>query len=45
MGGLVMGERKDRQIKSCNTKTNYKHSKGGYGKLPLDNVYTCDGFF
>jgi hypothetical protein len=45
MGGLAMGESEDKQRKSYNTKTNYKHSKGGYGKLPLDNVYTCDGFF
>ncbi len=40
-----MGECKDRQRKSCNTKTNYKHSKGGYGRLPLDNFYTCHEFF
>jgi hypothetical protein len=26
-------------------KTNCKHSKGGYGRLPLGNVYTCHGFF
>ncbi len=44
MSGLAMGECKDRQRKSCNTKTNYKHSKGGYGRLPLDNFYTCHGF-
>jgi hypothetical protein len=23
---------------------NYKHSEGGYGKLPFDDVYTCHGF-
>jgi hypothetical protein len=45
MGGLVVGECKDRQRKSCNTKTNCKHSKGGYGKLPWGDVYTCHGFF
>jgi hypothetical protein len=45
MDDLVMGECEDKQRKSCNTKTNCKHSKGGYGRLPLNNVYTCDGFF
>ncbi len=25
-------------------KINCKHSKGGYGRLPLGNVYTCHGF-
>jgi hypothetical protein len=45
MGGMAMGKCKNRQIKSCITKTNYKHSKGGYGWLPLGNVYTCHGFF
>jgi hypothetical protein len=45
MGGLAMGECEDRQRKSWNIETNCKHSKRGYGRLPLDNVYTCDGFF
>ncbi len=45
MGGMAMGKGKDRQRKSCNTKTNCKHFKGGYGRLPLGNVYTCHGFF
>jgi hypothetical protein len=45
MGSLVMGACEDRQKKSCNTKTNCKHFKGGYGKLPMGNVYTCHGFF
>jgi len=27
------------------TKTNCKHSKGGYGRLQLSNVYTRHGFF
>ncbi len=45
MGGLAMGECKNRQRNSCNTKTNCKDSKGGYGTLPLDDVYTCHGFF
>jgi hypothetical protein len=44
MGGLVMGECKDRQRKSCNTKTNCKHSKWGYGRLPLGDVYTYHFF-
>jgi hypothetical protein len=43
MGRLTMG--KDRQRKSCNTETNYKYSKGGYGRLPLHDVYTCHEFF
>jgi hypothetical protein len=42
---MVMGECKYRQRKSCNTKTNYKHFGGGYGRLPLGDVYTCHGFF
>jgi hypothetical protein len=45
MGGLVMGECKDRQRKSCITETNYKHSKGGYGRLSLGDVYTCHSVF
>ncbi len=45
MGGMAMGECKDRQIKYCIVQTNYKHSKGGYGRLPLGNVYRCHGFF
>jgi hypothetical protein len=44
MGGLVMGKCKDKQRKFCTTKTNCKHSKGRYGKLPLGDVYTCHGF-
>jgi hypothetical protein len=45
MGGLAMGECEDRQRKSCNIETNCKHSKGGYGRLPLGGVYTCHDFF
>jgi hypothetical protein len=45
MGDLVMGKCKDRQRKSCNIETNCKHSKGGYGILPLGDVYTRHGFF
>jgi hypothetical protein len=44
MGGMVMGECKDRQRKYCIAQTNCKHSKRQYGKLPLGNVYTCHGF-
>ncbi len=29
----------------CITKTKCKHSKGGHGRLPLSDVYTCHGFF
>ncbi len=45
IGDLTMGECENRQRKSYNIETNCKHSKGGYGKLPLGNVYTCHGFF
>ncbi len=45
IGDLAMGECENRQRKSYNIETNCKHSKGGYGKLPLGNVYTCRGFF
>jgi L,D-peptidoglycan transpeptidase YkuD (ErfK/YbiS/YcfS/YnhG family) len=45
MGNLVMGKCKDKQRKSYNTETNCKHSKGGYGRLSLDNVYTYHDFF
>jgi hypothetical protein len=38
MGSLVMGECKDKQRKSCNIKTNCKHSKGGYGRLSLGDI-------
>jgi hypothetical protein len=44
MGILAMSECENRPKNIYNTKTNYKHSKGGYGRLPLDNVYTCHGF-
>jgi hypothetical protein len=45
MGGLAWGEHEDRKKKSYNIETNYKHSRGRYGRLPLDDVYTCHGFF
>jgi hypothetical protein len=41
---MVMGECKDRQRKSCIAQSNCKHFEGGYGKLPLGDVYTCHGF-
>jgi len=44
MGGMAMEECKDKQRKYCIAQTNYKHSKGGYGRLPLSNVYKCHGF-
>ncbi len=44
MGGVVMGKCKDKQKKSCITKTNCKHSEKGYGRLQLGDVYTCHGF-
>jgi hypothetical protein len=44
MGDMVMGECKDRQRKFWIAQKNCKHSKGGYGKLPLSDVYTCHGF-
>ncbi len=44
MGSMVMGKCEDKQIKSCITETNYKYSKGGYGRLQLCDVYTCHGF-
>jgi hypothetical protein len=45
MGGMAMGKCEDRQKKSCNIEKNCKHFKGGYGRLPLGDVYTCLGFF
>jgi hypothetical protein len=45
MGGLAMGECENRQINYFIIETNCKHSEGGYGRLPLGDVYTCHGFF
>jgi hypothetical protein len=45
MGSIVTGECKNQQRKSYIVQKNYKHIKGGYGKLPLGNVYTCHGIF
>ncbi len=39
------GECKYKQKINYNIETNYKHYKGGYGRLSLDNVYMCHGFF
>jgi hypothetical protein len=33
-----MGEHEDKQKRSYNIEINYKHSKGRYGRLPLDDV-------
>jgi hypothetical protein len=44
MGGMVIGECKDRQRKFCIAQTNYTHFQGGYGSLQLGDVYTCHGF-
>jgi len=30
--------------KSYNAQTNYKHYERRYGRLPLGDVYTCNGF-
>jgi len=38
MGGMAMGECENRQRKSCIAQTKCKHSKGGYGTLPLSDV-------
>ncbi len=45
MGNMAMGKCEDSQRKSYITKTNCKHSEGGYGRLPLGNIYTCHGIF
>jgi hypothetical protein len=45
MGSLEMGKCENKQIKYFIIETNCKHSEGGYGRLPLGNVYTCHGFF
>jgi hypothetical protein len=44
MGGMAMGECENWQIKFYIVQTNYKHSEGGYGRLPLGDVYTRHGF-
>ncbi len=44
MGGMVMGECENWQKKSYIVQKNYKHSKWGYGILPLGNIYTCHEF-
>jgi hypothetical protein len=45
MGDVAMNKCENRQRKFCIIKTNCKRSKGGYGILPLGDVYTCHGFF
>jgi hypothetical protein len=44
MGDMALGECKDRQINSCITQTNCKHSIRGYGRLPMGDVETCERF-
>ncbi len=41
---MAMGECKDCQRKSYIAQTNCKHYERRYGRLPLDNAYTCHGF-
>jgi len=38
------GECEDWQIMFYIAQTNCKHLEGGYGRLPLGNVYICHGF-
>jgi hypothetical protein len=45
INNLMMGKCEDRQRKSCIIESNCKHSKGGYGRQLVGNVYTCHGFF
>ncbi len=45
MDNMAMGECEDKQRKPCNTETNCRHSKEGYGRLPLGDVYTCHECF
>jgi hypothetical protein len=42
---MAMGECKNWLRKSCIAQKNYKHSEGGYVRLPLGDVYTCHGIF
>ncbi len=44
MGNMAMGECKDCQRKSYIAQKNCKHYEGKYGRLPLNDVYTCHGF-
>jgi len=44
MGNMVMGECRNRQGKIHIIQTNYKDFQGGYGRLQLNDVYTCHGF-
>ncbi len=43
MGDMVMGECKNWQRNSCIAQKIYKRTKGGYGKLPMGDVYKCHG--
>ncbi len=44
MGNMAMGKCKDWQKNFYIVQTNFEDYKGGYGRLPLGNVYTCHGF-
>ncbi len=39
-----MGECRNKQKKSCIAQIDYKHFQGRYGRLQLNNVYTCHRF-
>ncbi len=41
---MVMGKWENWQRKYYIAQINNKHSKGGYRRLPMGNVYTCNGF-
>ncbi len=41
---VAISKCKNRQRKSCINETNCKYFEGGYGRLPLGDVYTCYGF-
>jgi hypothetical protein len=45
MGGMVMGECKDRQRKFCIAQIDYTHFQGGYGKLQLGGFTHAMDFF
>ncbi len=45
MGGMAMGECQNWQRMSCITQKICKHTEGGYGRLPLGDVYICHGIF
>jgi hypothetical protein len=42
---MAMNECKDYQRKTYIAQTNCKHYEGRYGRQPLNDLYTCHGFF